>query len=95
MTHRRECADRKHLTDEELEAQIAGCIGTHPMLWGAMIVIEARHGCVTLTGVVPTEHSRHLATFLARANGAIGVHNRLCLDSDLQDRDTPRDPRAA
>lgn len=85
-------AHRNRRQDEELELRIADSIGTHPMLWGALIAIEADHGYVTLTGVVRTEFNRHLADLLARAQGARGVNNRLRVESDLARQDSPRHP---
>ena len=74
---------RDRLHDERLEVLIADSIGTHPLLWGAMITIEANEGIVTLTGVVLSQSNRHLADLLARTNGALGVDNRLRVDADL------------
>jgi osmotically-inducible protein OsmY len=68
--------------DQQLEMLIADSIGTHPLLWGAMVTIEANDSIVTLTGVVRSESSRYLADLLARTNGALNVDNRLRVETD-------------
>ena len=80
MRHR--FAFRDRLRDQQLELRIADSIGTHPMLWGAMITIEAQHGIVVLSGVVRTPLHRPLVDLLARKMGALGVDNRLRVGSD-------------
>jgi len=75
-------AYRHGLPDDELEDLTAQAIGTHPMLWGAMISIEAHDRIVTLTGIVRTPLNRTLAELLARRQGALGVDNRLQVASD-------------
>ena len=82
---------RHRLRDEQLEELIADTIGTHPMLWGAMITIEAHYGIVTLTGVVRTPLNRTLADLLARRQGALGVDNRLRVASEGAGYDTAQD----
>ena len=84
-------AYRHRLRDEQLEVLIADSIGTHPMLWGAMITIEAHYGIVTLTGVVRTPLNRSLADLLARRQGAVGVDNRLQVASDGAAHDRAQD----
>lgn len=75
---------RKRLhDDDQLEQLIAESIGTHPGFFGALILIEVEHGFATLTGIVRTELDRRRADLLARAHGAIGVNNRLLLESDM------------
>lgn len=69
--------------DDELERLIAHSIGSHPAFWGAMVLVEVAHGYATLTGIVRTELDRRRADLLARAHGALGVHNRLRLESDI------------
>lgn len=83
MTARHHSTGYRHqIRDEQLEELIADSIGTHPMLWGAMITIEAIDGIVTLTGVVRTPLNRTLAELLARRQGARGVDNRLQVAPD-------------
>lgn len=77
---------RRHFSrpdDDQLEQLIAESIGTHPLFWGALMVIEVKHGYATLTGIVRTELDRQRADLLARAHGALGVDNRLRLESDI------------
>jgi osmotically-inducible protein OsmY len=91
MTAARNSASRHRLTDEQLEMLIADSIGTHPMLWGAMITIEAHDGIVILTGAVRTLSNRALADLLARSQGALGVVNRLQITADGSIYDAVRD----
>lgn len=74
---------RYRVNDDELEQLIAESIGNHPRFWGALIMIEVEHGYATLTGIVQTEMDRRRADLLARAHGALGVNNRLRLESDM------------
>ena len=84
---RRNSAFGEPLGDEELEVLIADSIGTHPMLCGARIAVEAHKRIVTLTGVVRTPLHRHLLDLLARKLGALGVDNRVRVESDPEVHD--------
>ncbi len=70
--------------DDHMEVLIAESIGTHPLFWGALILVEVECGYVTLTGIVRKEVDRRRAELLARAHGARGVDNRLRLDADIR-----------
>ena len=48
-----------------------------------LIVVEVDHGIVTLSGVVPSSVERRAAERVVRALGALGLHNRLRVDSEL------------
>lgn len=69
--------------DDQLEQLIAESIGNHPRFLGALIVIEVDQGYATLTGIVRSNAARQTADFLARVHGAVGVNNRLRLESDI------------
>ena len=79
------------LHDQRLELLIADSIGTHPMLSGAIITIEAQEGIVTVTGVVRTPLSRRLVDLLAYKAGARGVENWLRVESEDRAPDTAED----
>ncbi len=74
---------RNRLNDGQLEELIAESIGSHPMFWGALILVEVEDGYASLTGIVRTEVDRRRADLLARAHGARGVNNRLRLECDI------------
>lgn len=80
---KRECDDGNNLQDGELEQLIAKSIENHPRFLRALVAIEVKHGYATLTGIVESERARATADFLARARGAIGVNNRLLLESEI------------
>lgn len=51
-----------------------------------LIVVEVYEGYVTLSGLVRSDAERRRADMLARALGALGVHNRLHLEADVSRR---------
>ena len=70
--------------DNHMEQLIAESLGTHPLFWGALILVEVECSYVTLTGIVRKEVDRRRAELLARAHGARGVDNRLRLEGDIR-----------
>jgi hypothetical protein len=48
-----------------------------------LIVVEVEHGIVTLSGVVRSSVERRAAERVVRALGALGLHNRLRVDSEI------------
>ncbi len=80
------------IEDEDLQRLITDQINNDPAFWlgrgrrGAMIVVEADDGYVTLSGYVRTALDRRRADILARALGAQGVDNRLRLQGEVEER---------
>ena len=79
------------IDDDALESLITEKIDTDPAFWESrknrktMIVVEVDGGYTTLNGVVKSQTERRKADILARALGALGVDNRLRLESDIPD----------
>lgn len=48
-----------------------------------LIVVEVHRGIVTLSGVVRSSVERRAAERVVRALGALGLHNRLRVDSEI------------
>ena len=80
--------------DEVLQQVITDGLHDDPMFWTGrgsrrtMIVVEVDDGYVTLSGIVRTASEKRRADIIARALGAVGVDNRLQLDSDVAGRST-------
>ena len=74
----------RQFDDDHIEQLIAESIGSHPLFWGALILVEVECGYATLTGIVRKEVDRRRAELLARVNGARGVDNRLRLEDDIR-----------
>ena len=79
------------IDDDALETLITEKIDTDPAFWESrksrktMIVVEVDGGYATLNGVVKSQIERRKADILARALGALGVDNRLRLESETPD----------
>jgi osmotically-inducible protein OsmY len=85
-------ADIETLVDDDaLETLITDKLDSDPAFWGSrknrktMIMVEVEGGYATLNGVVKSQVERRKADILARALGALGVDNRLRLESEIQD----------
>ena len=77
------------IDDEELHALILGYfreeaafrfVADDPQ---PLIVVEVHRGIVTLSGVVRSSVERRAAERLVRALGALGLHNRLRVESEI------------
>jgi osmotically-inducible protein OsmY len=49
----------------------------------SLIVVEVHRGIVTLSGMVRSSAERRAADRLVRALGALGLHNRLRVESEI------------
>ena len=89
---RRSYADLANaIDDDELETLITDRLDSDPVFWESrksrktMIVVEVDGGYATLNGVVKSQVERRKADILARALGAVGVDNRLRLETEIQE----------
>ena len=79
------------IDDDALETLITDKLDGDPAFWESrknrktMIVVEVDGGYATLNGIVKSQLERRKADILARALGALGVDNRLKLESETQD----------
>jgi osmotically-inducible protein OsmY len=79
------------IDDDELETLITDKLDSDPAFWESrksrktMIVAVVDGGYVTLNGVVKSQLERRKADILARALGALGVDNRLRLETEIQE----------
>lgn len=87
---RRSYADLANaIDDDELETSITDRLDSDPVFWESrksrktLIVVEVDGGYVTLNGVVKSQVERRKADILARALGALGVDNRLRVETDI------------
>jgi osmotically-inducible protein OsmY len=83
-------ADLETLIDDDaLETLITEKLDSDPAFWETrksrktLIMVEVDSGYATLKGVVKSPVERRKADILARALGAIGVDNRLRLETDV------------
>ena len=80
------------LDDDALLRLIRDRIDNDAVFWmgqgnrRTMIVVEVDDGVVTLTGIVRSALERRRADLLARALGAVGVDNRVQLESELRNK---------
>lgn len=76
------------IDDDALETLITDKLDSDPAFWEtrktrkAPIMVEVDGGYATLNGVVKSPVERRKADILARALGAVGVDNRLRLESE-------------
>jgi osmotically-inducible protein OsmY len=79
--------------DDELKMLVLGRLSEDACWWNAdgdepMIHVIVSRGFVTLSGIVQSSADRLRASAVARAAGALGVDNRLIVDSDVRRRST-------
>jgi osmotically-inducible protein OsmY len=83
---------REILDDDTLEQLISSRIQDDSTFWtGAgykrnSINVTVEEGEVTLTGVVRTQLERRRADLLARAVGALTVHNQLQVNEEIREK---------
>jgi osmotically-inducible protein OsmY len=91
MTQRNYADQESAIDDDALETQITERLDSDPAFWQSrksrktMIVVEVGDGYVTLNGIVKSQVERRRADILARALGALGVDNRLRLETEIQE----------
>lgn len=79
------------IDDDALETMIIDKLDSDPAFWEnrknrkTMITVEVDGGYAILNGIVKSQVERRKADILARALGALGVDNRLRLESEIQD----------
>ena len=79
------------IDDDALETMIIDKLDSDPAFWEnrknrkTMITVEVDGGYAILNGTVKSQVERRKADILARALGALGVDNRLRLESEIQD----------
>ena len=79
------------IDDDTLETMIIDKLDSDPAFWEnrknrkTMITVEVDGGYAILNGIVKSQVERRKADILARALGALGVDNRLRLESEIQD----------
>ena len=75
--------------DDELHQLIAGALENEPVFWvnsrarKTFVVVSVEDGYVTLSGIVRSPQDRRLADIIARAQGALGVDNRIRLLNEM------------
>ena len=79
------------IDDDALETMIIDKLDSDPAFWEnrknrkTMITVEVDGGYAILNGIVKSQVERRKADILARVLGALGVDNRLRLESEIQD----------
>jgi osmotically-inducible protein OsmY len=78
------------IDDDELHQLIVDALENEPVFWvnlrtrKTFVVVSVEGGYVTLSGIVRSPQDRRLADIIARAQGALGVDNRIRLVVDVR-----------
>jgi osmotically-inducible protein OsmY len=92
MRHAKISVTGEWIDDEDLQRRLVERLESDPALWierGAresMIFVEVEEGYATLNGIVRSPMARNRADAVARGMGALGVHNRLLLEGEVDER---------